>query len=242
MTKSIIWSMVGPRLGSALGDHLGVEKAHHRRAGAQRGQLQVRRLELAGGHALRDHLADDSGNAFHVVDADVPVLLHRDLDHLVQLIVADIALGVHAMDGGEQLTEARQHRTGPRHDPLRFQLDLAHQRAGHRLMNRLLRFEETIDVGGAHLELLGDVADRGLEIADLAEQPLSHLENTIPGVAFDMFRNQCHLSGLVNQQFIFTYSAASASGIACWSSLPCCGAAGCSGVPASSRLLRNQRA
>src|SRR3954469_3596904 len=109
-------------------------------------------------------------------------------------------------------------------------------------MNRLLRFEEAIDVGGAHLELLGDVPDRGLEITDLAEQPLGHLKNTIPGVPFDMFRNQCHLSGLVNQQFIFTYSAASASGIAFWSSLPCCGAAGCSGVPASSRLLRNQRA
>ncbi len=103
MTKSIIWSMVGPGLVAHWAIIWGWKKRiiavqAHSAASCRSGDL-----ELAGGHALRDHLADDAGDALHMGDADVPVLLHRDLDHLVQLVIADIALGVHAVDGGEQL-------------------------------------------------------------------------------------------------------------------------------------------
>ena len=210
MTKSIIWSIVGPGLLAHCAIICGWKKRIIAGAGAQRGQLQVGDLEFAGRGALRDHLADGRGDALHMGDADVPALLHRDLDHLVQLGIADIALGVHAMDGLDQLAQARPRRPGPGRDPLRLDLDLAHQGPRHAFVDRLLRIEEAIDVGGAHPQFLGDVGDRGLLVADLPEQTLRHHENPFPGVGFDMFRNQRHVSCSM-----FNYSAASASGIAC---------------------------
>ena len=51
-----------------------------------------------------------SVDRLHVRDADFPALLHRDLDHLVQLGIADIAFRVHAMDGGQQLAQAGGRR------------------------------------------------------------------------------------------------------------------------------------
>ena len=47
----------------------------------------------------------------------------------------------------------------------------------HRLGDRGLGGEEAVDVGRGHAELGGDVADRGLEVAELAEQPLRGLDD-----------------------------------------------------------------
>jgi len=68
----------------------------------------------------------------------------------VQLVVADITVGVHAIGGGEKLPEGpRKHRNGPGHDPAA--LESRHRPISERAtawMNRLLRFEEAIDVAG----------------------------------------------------------------------------------------------
>src|ERR1700752_640370 len=60
------------RLVDGLRDHLRVEEADHSGAGAERGERQIGRLELARGDALRDHLADHAGDALDMGDADVP--------------------------------------------------------------------------------------------------------------------------------------------------------------------------
>ena len=125
-------------------------------------------------------------------DADVPAFLHRDLDHLVQLGIADIALRVHAVDGFHQLAQAQARRAGPVRDRPGFDLDLAHHGARDALVDRLFRIEKAIDVGRTHPQHLGDVGDRGLLVADLAEQTLRRNENAFPCVGFDMFRNQRH--------------------------------------------------
>src|SRR5947199_142886 len=66
------------RLVDGLRNHLRVEEAHHTGAGAERRQRQVGRVELARGNAVGDDLADNSGAALDMGDADVPILFHRD--------------------------------------------------------------------------------------------------------------------------------------------------------------------
>ena len=169
-----------------------MEIADHGVTGAERRQPHIGDLELAGGHALRDHAADGLGDQLHMGDADVPALLHRDLDHLMQLGIADIAFRVHAIDGLDHLAQPLRRRARLLHDHgCRF-LDLAHQGAADALMDRLLGIEEAVDVGRRHPQFLGDVGDRGLRIAELAEQTLRHHENPFSCVRLDMFGNQRH--------------------------------------------------
>ncbi len=185
--KSIIWSIVAVGLLTAWAIICGwkkrimpvqVQSAVSGRSGASNSPDATPCAITSPMHA---------GNAFDMGDADVPVLLHRDRDHLVHLGIADIALRVHAIDGLEQLAQPGLGRTGLRHDPPRLDLDLAHQGAGHAFVDRLLRIEEAIDVGGAHPQFLGDVGDRRLLVADLPEQTLRHHEDALAGVGFDMF-------------------------------------------------------
>jgi len=56
-------------------------------------------------------------------------------------------------------------------------------------VDRLLRIEEAIDVGGAHPQFLGDVGHRGLLVTELPEQTLRHHEDALAGVGFGMFGN-----------------------------------------------------
>src|SRR5712664_4332379 len=94
-----------PRLEGALRNHLRMEEPHHRRAGTHRRQRQVGDLKFAGRGTLGDDGADGLGYSLHVSHANVPALLHRDLDHLVQLRIADVAFGIHAMDGCHHLAQ-----------------------------------------------------------------------------------------------------------------------------------------
>src|SRR5947209_7712965 len=217
-----------------------MEEPHHRGADAQRCHRHVGRFELPGRNALRDDACDRLGDRLHVGGADFPALLHRDFHHLMQLGIADIALRVHAVDGGDQFAQAKAGRSRFVGDGRSHVFDLAHQDARDTLVDRLFRIEKAIHVGRAHPQLFGDVGDRGLLIADLPEQPLRHHENPLPCVRLDMFGNQRH--DLLNVQTfsMFNYSAASASGNAGSS---CCGAETvCWLAPLSSRLLRNQSA
>ena len=143
---------------------------------------------------MRDHAADGLGDVLHMGDADLPALLHRDLDHLMQLGIANIAFCVHVVDRGHQFAQAGRGRPGLRGDGLGGHFDLAHQAARHAFVDRLLRVEEAIDVGGAHPQFFGDVGHRRLLVADLPEQTLRHHENPFPGVSLDVFRNQRHVS------------------------------------------------
>jgi len=122
-----------------------------------------------------------------VSHANVPALLHRDLDHLVQLRIADVAFRIHAMDGCHQLAQAASRQTRPGGNGLRGIFDFAHQAAGDALVDRLLRIEEAIDIRRTHSQHLGDVGDGGLLIADLAKQAQRHLEDSFSGVGFDVF-------------------------------------------------------
>jgi len=105
--------------------------------------------------------------------------------HLVQLGVADIALGIHMVNGGQQLAQAAGRRTRPGRDRLGRLLDPAHQQAGDGLVDRLLRLEEAIDIRRAHPQHLGDVGDGGLLIADFANRRFGHHEDAFPHVGFD---------------------------------------------------------
>ncbi len=95
----------GPGLVGALRDHLRMEEPHHRGADAHRRLRHVIDRELAGRGAVGDDRADGLGHPLHMGDADLPALLHCDLDHLVQLGIADIALAVHAVDRGQKLAQ-----------------------------------------------------------------------------------------------------------------------------------------
>ena len=55
--------------------------------------------------------------------------------------------------------------------------DLAGHLLQHRLGDRRLGGEEAVDVGGRHAELGGDVGDRGLQVAELAVEPLRRLHD-----------------------------------------------------------------
>ena len=132
MTKSIIWSSVG--LGLSM--HWAIICGWKNRIIAMQvhigRQRHVGDLEFARGDALADDGADDLADQLDMRVADVPVLLHRDRDHLVQLGIADIALAVHAVDGRQQLAQPAGRRTGPRRDRLRRFLHLAHQQRAPR--------------------------------------------------------------------------------------------------------------
>ena len=194
MTKSIIWSIVGPGLLAHCAIICGWKKRIIPVQAQSEASCRSGASNSPDGGPLRDHQAEGRGDTLHMGDADVPVLLHRDLDHLMQLGITDIALGVHAVDGLHHLAKADRRRPGLPGDPLRLDLDLAHQRPRHALVDRLLRIEEAIDVGGAHPQFLGDVGNRRLLVADLPEQTLRHHENPFPCVSLDIFRNQRHLS------------------------------------------------
>src|SRR5258708_7524767 len=170
-----------------------MEKPHHRGGGAHRRQRYVRRLEFTGRCAFADHGGNGMGDPLHVGDADLPALLHRDLDHLVQLGIADIAFAIHAVDRGHQFAQAGSRRSPLGRDGLGRLFDPAHQGARDALMDRLFRIEKTIDVRRAHPQFFGDIGNRRLLIADLTEQTLRHDENPFSCVGFDMFRDQRHV-------------------------------------------------
>jgi hypothetical protein len=88
-----------------------------------------------------------------------------------------------------ELAQFRRRRPRLGRDFLRRDLDLAHQAPRHALVDRLLGLEEAIDVGRAHPQLFGNVADGGLLVAELTEQTLRHHENPFSRVGFDIFRN-----------------------------------------------------
>ena len=135
-------------------------------------------VELAG----PDPVGDDRGGDLaqrRLVPADhVPVLLDRGVHHRVHPAVGEAALadgGVAGADDPAQLLLGGEGRVGGHRAGL---LDhLAGHLLQHRLGDRGLGGEEAVDVGRRHAELGGDVGDRGLEVAELAEEPLRRLHD-----------------------------------------------------------------
>jgi hypothetical protein len=113
---------------------------------------------------------------------DGPALDHGDLHYLVHALAAGVAVGVHAVDGVDEIAEASGSRLGASDDRVQGRLDLPHQALGDGLVDRLLRVEEAVDVGRAHAQGLGDVGDGGLLIPDFTEQPGGRVDDPLAGL------------------------------------------------------------
>ena len=111
-------------------------------------------------------------------------LLHRDLDHLMQLEIADIALRVHAMDGLHQVAQAGA--AGPGVRAIRWASSSTSPISARATPSWIAFFEieEAIDVGGAHPQLFGDIGDRGLLVADLRGTGAPPPRGSAPGCRF----------------------------------------------------------
>src|SRR5262249_25545411 len=111
----------------ALRDQLRMEETDHsgRRAGS--GKTGVGDLKLASCDTIRDDLRYDAGDAIQMRPADIPILFHRDGDHVMHFRIADVAFGIHPMDGRKKQTQPFDGIPLLLRDRLRCPLYLPHE-------------------------------------------------------------------------------------------------------------------
>ena len=63
---------------------LWVEKSYHRGSSTHRSDAHIRHIKFTGCNARGDDIGDFSGDALHMRLADIPILFHRDGDHVAR--------------------------------------------------------------------------------------------------------------------------------------------------------------
>ena len=138
---------------------------------------RIDRLELAGLDAVAQDLFDHHADGLFVGADGVPAVLHGDQDDVVNPLVCQEIFLVIGEDFEEQPLDALGRRAArARHRP-GLAVELAQAALADRLDDGVLGWEKPVDVGRRHLELGGDIGDRGLGEAQPAEQRIRRLHD-----------------------------------------------------------------
>ena len=127
---------------------------------------------------VRHHPFQCRADPVDMVPAHPPTLRHGGFHHLMDARVVLAALDTVAVKLPDDFRDPLVRAEAGSHGDARDQcLDLTGDAFDHRLVDGFLRFEESIDIGRAHPERLGDVGDGGLLVADLAKETLCRRQN-----------------------------------------------------------------
>ena len=113
-----------------------------------------------------------------------PILDYRRINQIVQLTVEHILFKVCRFDEPDQIAYSLHSGAAGCRNFSRLGLDLAEEVHADSLVYFRFRREEAIDVGGRHVQFMGDIEDRRLLISDLPEQAFRGRDNQLTNVLF----------------------------------------------------------